>query len=334
MHAKAGKIAVLGANGRLGREAVEAFHEAGWQVRAVTRSGRPAEGVTFPQGVETVAANAHDEAQLIEATRGVDVIFNSLNPLYTDWKRDVMVMARNVVAAAHANDAVHLFPGNVYNYGTTMPERLGEDAPLRPDHSKARIRVEAETFFAEAAETLGVQTIILRAGDYYGGSGRGSWFDLVITSALKRGKFTYPGPLDLVHAWAYLPDFARAFVAIADNADGLSRFETFHFSGHDITGAELHAALETATGMELKTAGFPWPVIRLGGFVYPMWREIAEMAYLWKRPHRMAGEKLETVTGPLHRTPLVTALRQSLKELDLPVAAEPRHPAALPSMAA
>ncbi|MCB1465110.1 MAG: NmrA family NAD(P)-binding protein [Nitratireductor sp.] len=329
MNSKTGSIAVLGANGRLGREAVHAFHEAGWRVRAVSRTGNG----DFPQGVEQFAADAGDEAQVIAATRGVDFIFNALNPLYPAWQREVMVMARNVIAAAHANDAVHLFPGNVYNYGTALPQELTDETPERPDHKKARIRAEAERFFAEAAETLGVQTIVIRAGDYYGGDGRGSWFDLIIAPALKRGKVTYPGPRDVVHSWAYLPDFARSFVAIAQNARGLSRFERFNFGGHNVTGNELVAALETATGRKLKVSGFPWPLLRIGGIFHPMWREVGEMAYLWQRPHRMNGERLETVTGPLRHTPLVQALRQSLRQLDLPVAEEPRHSHAMPSMA-
>ncbi|MCG6857859.1 MAG: NmrA family NAD(P)-binding protein [Salaquimonas sp.] len=329
MNGKTGRIAVLGANGRLGREAVKAFHEAGWQVRAVTRKGNG----TFPPGVEQAAADASNEAQLIAATHGADFIFNGLNPLYPTWQRDVMVLAKNVIAAAHANDAVHLFPGNVYNYGTTLPSVLSEETPERPDHKKARLRVEAERYFAEAADQFDAQTIVIRAGDFFGGEGRGSWFDLIITSPLKRGKATYPGPRNLVHAWAYLPDFARAFVSIAENARGLSKFERFNFGGHNITGDELVAALEAATGQKLKVSGFPWPLLRLGGIFYPMWREVAEMSYLWREPHAMNGERLETVTGPLHHTPLVQAFRQSLQNLDLPVAAEPRHPQAIPSMA-
>lgn len=323
-------IAVLGANGRLGRQAVQAFHEAGWQVRAVTRDGNG----SFPPGVETVAADAGSEEQLVAATRGAGFVFNGLNPVYTAWKREVMKMARNVIAAAHVNDCIHLFPGNVYNFGTGLPAELTEETPQRPDHGKAQIRAEAESFFAEAAERLGVRTLVLRAGDFFGGPGRGSWFDLVITSALKKDKVTYPGPRDLVHAWAYLPDLCRGFVALAENAEGLGRFETFHFGGHNITGAELHASIERAAGHPLKAAGFPWAIIRLGGLVYPMWREIAEMAYLWRRPHAMNGARLETVTGPLAKTPLDMAVRQSLKDLGLPVATGQSGRAAIASLAA
>lgn len=323
-------IAVLGANGRLGRAAAEAFSRAGWRVRAVTRSGAG----EFGDGVETVAGDARDEAELVAATRDVGAIFNGLNPPYTLWQRDVMALARNVVAAAHVNDCVHLFPGNVYNFGTSIPAEPREETPQRADHRKARIRAEAEAHFAEAADKLGVQTLILRAGDFFGGPVRGAWFDEVITAGLKKGKVTYPGPRDLVHAWAYLPDLARAFVALADNAGGLSRFERFHFGGHNITGAELHGAIERACGRSLKSAGLPWPMLRLGGLVRPMWREIGEMAYLWQRPHALSSARLETVTGPLPRTPLDLAVRQALIDLGLPVAGGPSAQHAIASMAA
>jgi len=306
-------VAVLGANGRLGHAAVEAFHAAGWRVRAVTRSGK---GV-FPAGVEAHTADARDAASLIEATRGFGFIFNGLNPQYDEWRQKVLPMAANVVAAARANSCVHLFPGNVYNFGSRLPSLLSEATPFRGDHEKARIRIEAERMFEGASREKGVQTIVLRAGDFFGGPVRGSWFDLILTSAQKRGKVTHPGPSDLVHAWAYLPDLARAFVALAERAEQLPRFETFHFRGHDLTLDQMHAALERVTGRQLRKAGLPWPLLGLVGLVYPLWREVFRMRYLWRRPHAMVGDRLEALIGPLPHTPLEAAVADSLAALGL-----------------
>jgi uncharacterized protein YbjT (DUF2867 family) len=80
------KIAILGANGRLGRVVGKAFIDAGFDVRAVTRTGKvPAE----LKGATAVVGDALDREQLIRATQGVDIIFNGLNPLYTDWGKCV-----------------------------------------------------------------------------------------------------------------------------------------------------------------------------------------------------------------------------------------------------
>jgi len=172
-----------------------------------------------------------------------------------------------------------------------------------------------EELFAQTAEREGVQTIILRAGDFYGGDRRGSWFDLAIAAKIGKGVFTYPGPMDLPHAWAYLPDLGRAFVALAERRDTLARFDRFTFAGHTMTGAELKALCEQVIGRGLRHAGMPWAVIRAGGVIYPMWREITEMAYLWSRPHALSGDRLASVTGALVSTPAPQAVANALAGL-------------------
>ena len=132
-------IAILGARGRLGRTVAKAFLDAGYSVRAITRDGKLPGGL---DGAQAVAADALDQAALIRATEGMDYVFNGLNPLYTDWVKMCMPMAGNVVAACEANGALHLFPGNVYNFGSPLPAELREDLPFNPTTRKGRIRVE------------------------------------------------------------------------------------------------------------------------------------------------------------------------------------------------
>ena len=123
------KIAVLGANGRLAHAVAKAFLAHGHEVVAVTRSGR-CDGLSGR--VEYRAADAMDRAQVIAATMGVDMIFNGLNPPYDKWEGSVLPMARNVMAAAKENRAVHLFIGNVYNYGKEIGLNVDDDAPFSP----------------------------------------------------------------------------------------------------------------------------------------------------------------------------------------------------------
>ena len=168
-------IAVLGANGRLSRTVAKAFLEAGYDVIAVTRSGKPLPELA---GARFIAADAMNAEELIRATRGADIIFNGLNPLYTEWEEKVMPMARNVLAACKANGAMHLFSGQclwlrLADAGGTS--RRHADAADR--QRKARIRVEMKRMFRQEAERPGgVQTIVLRAGDYFGGTGTGFVF--------------------------------------------------------------------------------------------------------------------------------------------------------------
>ena len=307
------RIAILGARGRLGRAVAKAFLDAGYEVRAITRDGKLPDEL---KGAEGVAADALDRAQLIEATAGVDFVFNGLSPVYSDWS-SVLPMAENAMAACHANGAQHLVAGTVYNFGSPMPEVITEDIPQRPTTEKGRIRAEQEQLYRREAEVGRVRTILLRAGDFFGGKGTGSWFDLVIASKLSKGVYTAPGPVELVHAWAYLPDLARTFVALAEKRQQLGAYESFNFPGHSLTDLEIKASMERIVGRKLKLASMPWWVLRAGSPFMPMWKAIVSMAYLRFEPHRLVSSRLEAAIGEIPHTPLDEAVAGALADLGL-----------------
>jgi nucleoside-diphosphate-sugar epimerase len=225
------------------------------------------------------------------------------------------------LAVAHRLKATFMLPGNVYNFGAQMPAVLNGRTPQQATTRKGRIRVAMERELQSLAANGQLRSIVIRAGDFFG-SGSGSWMDLVIVKSLRQGKLTYPGPLQVPHAWAYLPDLARAFVAAASRADELPAFADLPFAGHTLTGAELLAAVEraaSALGLApaagFRRGGMPWGVIKLGGLVVPMWRELTEMSYLWRVPHALDGAALQRALGPLPATSLDTALREALLAL-------------------
>lgn len=307
-------IVVLGAAGRMGDAVARAFVEAGWRVKGLARNAKVAD---LAPGVEPVQADAADRAALIAACAGADVIFNGLNPLYTEWREKVLPMAENVIAAAEASGATHLLPGNVYNYGHAIGLNTDENAPFDASTDKAEIRIAMEGLFAERAKTRNVQTIVLRAGDFFGGPRSGTWHDLLMLTKLGQDVFTWPGPMDVPHAFAYLPDLGRAFVALAEKRSEIGRFETFHFAGHTMTGHDMKLATETAVGRKLVTKGMPWTLLRAAGLFSPMMRELVKMSYLWRTPHSLDGTKLERFVGRLPSTEPVEAVRQIVADLDL-----------------
>ncbi|MGB7287901.1 MAG: oxidoreductase, partial [Salaquimonas sp.] len=268
-------------------------------------------------GMEFAAADGMNPEEIIKATKGCDFIFNGLNPVYTDWDKKCVVFAQNVLAAAKANGAIHLFPGNVYNFGSGMPEVLTPATAQKPDHHKAMRRVEMEQLFAGAAITDGIQTIILRAGDFFGGDGKGSWFDEAVISKLAKGKVIYPGNRNIVHAWAYLPDLAKDFVALAEKAETIESFKIFHFEGHNVSGEQMHQAIEAAMGKTLKRSKLPKFIISFLRFFNPKMSEINEVFYIWTTPHQVKDAELEKLVGELKRTPLVDAVQNAIADQGL-----------------
>jgi nucleoside-diphosphate-sugar epimerase len=281
-------VLILGASGRFGRSALAAFSWAGWETRC------------FDRETDT----------LEDAAWGADVIVNGWNPAYTAWANDIPKLTAQVIGVARDTKATVIIPGNVYPYGSQMPELLEEATPHRPTSPLGQIRADMEAAYRAA----GVKTIILRAGDFIDTQASGNWYDKVITAGIVKGKLSFPGDLDAPHAWAYLPDMAEAAVALAERAEGLGQFTEVNFSGFTLTGRELHVALEQVTGSKLALQEMQWWPLKLLQPFWAMAKPLIEMRYLWNVPHTLSGEKLQDLIPEYHPTPLLEALSTSLPE--------------------
>ncbi len=280
---------LLGPSGRFGRHMGTAFLNAGWEVRP------------FRRGTD----------DLMQAAQGVDVIINGWNPPYPEWEAQVPEQIRSVLKAAEVSGATLLQPGNVYVYGAGSPEIMAASTPHLAANRLGRVRVNLES----ALNASSAQTILLRAGDFLDTEASGNWFDMVMAAKLAKGRFVYPGPRDRVHAFAFLPDMARAFVALAETRETLPLHADIPFAGYSLTGKALHTAVEMAAGRSLKTANFPWPVLALAAPFSPMFRGLREMGYLWSMPHRLDPAPLETLLPDFKVAPLDEALKAAIAPL-------------------
>ncbi|HKA79315.1 MAG TPA: NAD-dependent epimerase/dehydratase family protein [Xanthobacteraceae bacterium] len=305
-----GRIIILGAAGRFGHAAAEAFRKARWDVASLVRPGARARAL---KGTEVIEVDALDHAAVGKAAHGADVVLHALNPPYTQWSKLALPLAYSAITAAENAGATLIFPGNLYNYGKGLPPVIDETTPMRPSSRKGRLRVAIEDRIEEAAER-GMRGIILRAGDFYGG-GEGSWLDLVVVNEIGRGRLTYPGPVDLVHEWAYLPDLVAAMVRLAEVRETLGPFESFGFPGHAVSGREFTTAIARASGRGLQVKRMTWWLIHALGPLMPLSRELSEVAYLWNEPHRIDGRKLAATIGEVPHTPLDVAVTRALQDL-------------------
>jgi len=303
-----GRILVLGAAGRLGYVAAEAFRDAGWQVKGLVRPGRAG---AVPRKVDAIEAVTRDEA--VAAAQGCEVVLNALNPAITEWRKNALSLAYGAIAAAEGSGATLLFPGSVWNYGRGMPRVLDESTPMQPTTRKGGMRVEIEQRIHEACDR-GMRVIILRAGDFFGG-GSGSWFDLVIAKDIGRGRLTYPGPPDVEHAWAYLPDYAKTLVLLAEQRARFAPFETFGFPGDAVTGREFIGTIEAVTKSKFTLRPMSWWFLKTIGQLMALGRELSELEYLWRVPHRISGDKLKAAIGEIPHTPLPQAIAASLRAI-------------------
>ncbi|WP_299555668.1 NAD-dependent epimerase/dehydratase family protein [uncultured Tateyamaria sp.] len=294
-------VIILGAKGRFGRAAAQAFATAGW---TVTWAGR---GLS---GADCIDVDATDAEALQVACAGHDVIVNAVNPPYDQWLRTIPKLTNAVIVAARVTGATVMIPGNIYNYGRLLPPVLREDTPWVANTRKGGIRIRMERAYRDS----GVRTVVLRGGDFIDIQASGNWFESHIAPKAGQGKLTYPGPRDQVHAWAYLPDMARAMVGLAEKRDQFSAFEEFCFDGYALTGNALIAHVAKIIGKPMRVSRLPWSAVWVMGLWSPLMREVFEMRYLWRRPHAMDGSKLRAVLPAFQPTPVEEALAVFLKK--------------------
>lgn len=222
----------------------------------------------------------------------------------------------NTIHAAASAGARILLPGTVYNYDPDAFPLVDETAPQNPRTRKGAIRVEMERRLRRAADR-GVRTLIVRAGDFFGPGGANNWFS---QGLVKPGRpvtsIANPGRRGIGHQWAYLPDVAETMLRLLEREAGLRAFEMFHMDGHwDADGTQMVGAIQAALHRAARMTSVPWWLVTAASPVVPMFREMAEMRYLWRTPVRMSNRHLLGTLGHEPHTPLGDTVRTTLIDM-------------------
>ncbi|HKT99130.1 MAG TPA: NAD-dependent epimerase/dehydratase family protein [Paraburkholderia sp.] len=326
---------VLGVSGGIGGEVARQLLDAGWRVRALQRGTNATHAAAMPdapaapdataaassaRGIERLQGDAMDREAVMRAAQGCDVIVHAVNPPgYRRWAELVLPMIDNTLAAAQAVGATVVLPGTVYNFGPEALPLVGEDAPQQPRTRKGAIRVALEQRL-EAASAHGVRSIIVRGGDFFGPRVGNSW---LAQGFVKAGQpvrtVREPGTRGVGHAWAYVPDVARAIRELIEMRATLAPFARFHIAGHwDADGTQMAAAICRVAqrhGLHAQRKPFPWPLIYAAAPFATTPREMLEMRYLWRAALQLDNARLVATLGREPHTPLDAAVEATLAGL-------------------
>ena len=286
-------VLIFGASGHSGRALASAFEAGGWAVRPFVR-GR----------------------DVSQVARGVDLIVNAMNPPnYHDWARQIPAITALVMQAARVSGARVVIPGNVYVYGG-QPGPWGPQTPHRPCSRKGQIRAEMEA----AWRSSGLPVTILHSGDFLDDTSTVLTMQRVVMQHIRKGWLTTLRRADVPRAYAYLPDFARATVALCERSD-MPRFVDLSFAGHSFSIDDLAAEIGRQTGQVPRVRSFPWWIM---GALSPVWelaRELREMRYLFDLPHAMDGDTLAELVPGLPETPFAEVVARHLAAMGVSPAA-------------
>lgn len=305
-----GKVTVLGSNGHIGNAAMIAFRDAGWDVTGLGRSNRkPVAGTQFFKG------DADDVAVVRAAIAEADIVVQALHLRYDKWgngaaERQLLV----VLDAMTGSGKTLLFPGTIYNY-RAKDRTIAPGLRQSGEKPRGEIRIRLENMLRAAAEENGVQVLILRAGDFFGPGNRDDWFDAAMLMDYAKGRLYHLGDLETRHSWAYLPDLARAFTALAGRRAEMQAFENFHFAGHWVSHGQIMAAVQNALPKPVTVTPMPWWLLRAVGLINPVMRDIYRMRYLWLNEMELVDPRLDALLGPAFTTPFEAAVAETVAAL-------------------
>jgi nucleoside-diphosphate-sugar epimerase len=298
---------VIGA-GATGTATAALLASTGAQVKIVTRSGS---GPTA-DGIELVAVDASDAAQLTTIASGARAIYNCANPPYNRWTTDWPPLAASLLTTAEATGAVLVTLSNLYGYAPPTRPMLASE-PLDPSAIKGGVRAQMWQDALAAHSQGRVRVTEARASDFIGPDvgANGHMGDRVIPRILKGKSVSLLGNVDVDHSWTAIDDVARTLVTLGEDERAWGR------AWHVPTTAPLsqrelvHRVCSLADVEPVKVSTVPSFVLRTVGVFVAAIRELREVAYQFEAPFVIDSQ--ETIdTFALTPTALDDTLRATL----------------------
>ena len=297
---------VLG-TGAIGRATAEELLRRGKTVRMVNRSGKMSES---PAGVEIVASDLYEQANVREVTREAAVVYQSAQPNYTEWPEKFPPLQQSIIDGLTGGDAKLVIVENLYMYGETNGTPMTEDMPHNAHTRKGKVRSEMSKA-ALAAHTDGkVRVAIARGSDFFGPWGLPSSMGERIFYPLLAGKTVQiVGRLDIPHTHTFVPDFGKTLVILGarDEADG----QVWHVPNDrpEITQGEIVRMFAEEAGIEARLSSMGKLMMWIGGLFIPEAKESSEMMYEFEQPFIVDSSKFEKTFGMK-----ATSMKEAIKE--------------------
>jgi len=294
---------VLG-TGQVGPQVARELLARGHRVRM----GRRSAGPSRVPGVETVSLDVRDADAVARAAEGAAVVYNCVNPLYTDWPKMLVPMTRGIVEGTQRAGAKLVALDCLYMYGDTR--HMSEASAMAPVSKKGALRVQSAEILLEADAQGGAGVAIGRAADFFGPETPLALFGEQLWQRVLAGKSAQVfGDPDQVHSYSYTPDVAKGLVALGtSDARGVWMLPVQPAE----TTRALIARFSRALGQEIRISPVPTWLLRGLGLFQPVLGEIAEMTYQWQQPYVLDDSCFRSAFG-LTPTPWDIAVTETLR---------------------
>lgn len=253
-------VMVIGGTGFIGAHLTRTLVAEGHDVRVVSRGTRG----PFPDlvdRVETVGVNLKDKAALVEAMRGIKVVYNLAKSMDTTWElclqNDVGVAVTIAEAALEAGVERLVYTGTIASYdmsreAVTIRESTGFGDDMSDRNLYARSKAECERQLMHMHHERGLPLTIARPGIVIGPGGPlqhwgiGRWHGAGAVRLWSAGKNKLP--------FVLINDVSDGLIAMGRAPDAIG--QSFNLVGDiQFTAREYFDAIHEALGARVKVKG-------------------------------------------------------------------------------
>jgi nucleoside-diphosphate-sugar epimerase len=297
---------VIGASGGTGSAIVRELVAQGKRVRGVNHSGH----ANFPFDIELLKADAADSTQMREVCQGATVVYNCVNPPFTQWRELFPAVMEATIAGAAAANAKLVFADDTWMYGK-VNQPMTEELPSRPVSNKGVLRAWLAEMLLAAHSKGQVQAVIGRGGELYGPLVESVLGQNLFGAALSGKRAMWFGHLDLPLTPLFIDDFARGLVTLAEHDEAIG--QVWHIpTAEPITGREFVHLIFEEVGRVPKVTALSSKVVKALGLFWPLAREGAEMIYQFEQPFVIDSSKYQSAFGEAAVTSYREGIRQTI----------------------
>ncbi|MEH7381476.1 SDR family NAD(P)-dependent oxidoreductase [Bacillus sp. JJ1533] len=302
------KALVLGASGGMGYAIVEELVERGMEVVAFARNKEKLVKLfNNKETVKIVAGDVFNKTDLLNAARGIDVIFHAVNIPYYEWYEKQPTLMRNVVQAAESANCKLAIVDNIYAYGRGNGGKVNEVYPKNPHTKKGKVRVE----LGNIANQANIPVLIAHFPDFYGPNAANAMLTYTFEKVVQNKKAMFVGNQQNAREYIYTPDGAKAIVELAIHEKAYGQSWNIPAAGV-ISGEKIINIARNHLNYQKSVSTVTKGMIRLLGMFDKQMREVVEMLYLTEDPVVLDGSKYEQEIGPLPATPYEEGIKRTL----------------------
>jgi nucleoside-diphosphate-sugar epimerase len=282
---------VIFGTGAVGLATFEALRRRGQTVRLVNRSGH----ARVPAGTEVIGGDARDPTFTADVAKGARVVYQTLNPPYSDWTAQFPALQAGVLAAAQAAGARLVSMENVYLYGRPAGRPLTEDRRENAHTKKGQLRGRMAAELLAAHRAGRVEVAIGRASDYFGphGGAQSNLGDRVFPAALAGKTATVLGDPDQPHTYSYIPDIGEGLAVLGEHPGACGQVWHLPNDPNTRTTRQLVDLIYHDTGQpQTRLRRLPPLLLSTLGLFNPTVRELLEMQYQFEEPFLVDSSKI------------------------------------------